>query len=259
MRKTLMITYRTLIIPVGVPLMGKSTWMRSKLPPIVVRISRDELRRSVSIPVRMGDGVFYETLTDPDMEDLLEKVYIYAIRWNMLRQNPVVADATNLTFRGRAKLKRIARQHGYVPITVVFEKREPIRQAIVEDGQLVQQRSRDIYNLSRTALRQGLRDIGDGLRDMGIKTQLMLTLLRRNYFRFRKRGIFINPRVLVPMLKRMLRDYPRDAILSSRIERVVVGEMPSRCSGTLSKCHKFTPLRLKVYRMIKPAMEGKEW
>ncbi len=259
MRKVMLITYRTLIIPVGVPLMGKSTWMRSKLPSVVVRLSRDELRRSVSAPVRMGDGVFYETLTDPEMEDLLEKVYIYALRWNMLRGNPVVADATNLTFRGRERLKRIAREHGYTPITIVFERREPISQALREDGEKVRRLSKEIYRLAWRAYRQGLRDIGEELKEMGIQTDLMLTLLRRNYFRFRKRGIFINPKILIPMLRRMLRDYPRDAILSSRIERVMLEWMPPRCSGILVKCHRPTPMRLKVYRMIKPAMEGKEW
>jgi len=245
---------RTLFIPVGTPLMGKTTWIKKALPKTIASVSRDDIRKAISRPVSLGIGKFYETIVDEHMEDEIEKLWWYALEWNMKRGVPLVSDTTNLTYRGRHRLCQLAQQHRYVPIVVVFATRDMLRECINKDSETLINRAKELYRWATK-----LKDKDQYLlliKELGISSSLGITLMMRNYERLHRDNIFINTRVLSAMLKRMYRDYPHRAYLKTDFYKVKVIDTGKPC---LDRCRHIKKYRATAKPPIKPTMEGKEW
>ena len=245
---------KTLFIPVGTPLMGKTTWIKRMLPKTVASVSRDDIRKAISRPVSLGIGKFYETIVDSKMEEEIEHLWWKALQWNMERNIPVVSDTTNLTHKGRHKLCMLAHEHGYTPMVIVFTTRDKLRTCISTDTAIMTKHAKELYKQAiKTRSKSQYHRF---IKNLGITSELGITLMLRNYERLHKDSIFINPRVLSSMIKRMYNDYPHRAYLKTDFSRVKITNIPHPC---IDKC-----LPTKRYRAVakppqKPTMEGKEW
>ncbi len=234
--------------------MGKSTWLRRVLPPFAAIISRDGIRKAISRPVSLGIGMFYETITDRTIEDHIEHLWKEAIKWNMERDIPVAVDTTNLTYRGRHSLCTMAKEHGYHIVKVVFATSTEIRECLIWDIDILYNHSRDLYRKARNMNR---KDYEKFLNDRGISSPLCITLLMRNYDRYKKEHIFINTRVLAAMLKRMYRDYPHRAYLHTDFQKIIFTDTARPCIG---RCQHIQHYKVPTTKPpLRPTMEGREW
>ena len=244
----------TLFIPIGTPLMGKSTWLRRVLPPFATIISRDGIRKAISRPVSLGIGMFYETITDSTIEDHIENLWKEGIKWNMERGIPVAVDTTNLTHRGRHSLCTMAKEHTYHTVKVVFATSAEIRECLLWDIDILYTHAKDLY---RNARKMKGGDYKRFLKGIGIVSPLCTRLLMRNYDRYKKEHIFINTRVLAAMLKRMYNDYPRDAYLHTNFKKIIFTDTPRPCIG---RCHSVKHYKVpRAKPPQRPTMEGREW
>ncbi len=254
LNNTLYTPKKTLFIPIGTPLMGKSTWLKRVLPPFAAIVSRDDIRKAISRKVSLGIGMFYETITDSSIEDHIENLWKEAIRWNMERGIPVAVDTTNLTYRGRHSLCTMAKEHGYHIVKIVFATYTEIRECILWDIDILYNHAKDLYRNARKTDKGFYKRF---LKDLGIFSPLCHSLLMRNYERYRKEHIFINTRVLAAMLKRMYRDYPHRAYLHTDFKRIIFTDTSRPC---IDRCR-----YVKHYKIAKappphrPTMEGREW
>jgi len=252
--KHLYIPPNTMLILVGTPLMGKSTWIKRTIPKAAAVISRDNIRKAISRRVSLGIGKFYETIVDKEMEEKIEKLWLDAIKWNMSRKVPIVLDTTNLTYKGRARLCQLAQKHNFISVIVVFEKQDKLKECILEDIDIFYDKARDIY---KAALRIKNSDkFKDFINKMGITSTLGKTLTTRNWERLHKENIFINMRVLAAMIKRMYKDYPRNAYLKTDFYKVHITNISKPC---ISRCYKVRKFIAKTLPPTRPTMEGKEW
>jgi len=252
--KHLYIPPNTMLILVGTPLMGKSTWIKRTIPNTVAVISRDNIRKAISRSVSLGIGKFYETIVDKEIEEKIERLWLDAIVWNMNRKVPIVLDTTNLTRKGRSRLCHLAKKHNFIPVIVVFEKQDKLKECILEDIDIFYNKARDIY---KAALKtRNLNKFKYFTEKIGITSALGKVLTIRNWERLHKENIFINMRVLAAMIKRMYRDYPENAYLKTDFHKVHIIDISKPC---ISRCYKVRNLIAKTSPPIRPTMEGKEW
>lgn len=252
--KYLYIPPNTMLILVGTPLMGKSTWIKRTIPKTAAVISRDNIRKAISRSVSLGIGKFYETIVDKEIEEKIERLWLDAIEWNMNRKVPIVLDTTNLTHKGRARLCELAQKHNFIPIIIVFEKQDKLKECILKDIDTFYSKARDIY---KSALKiRSLDKFQHFIKRIGITSTLGKTLTIRNWERLHKENIFINMRVLAAMIKRMHKDYPENAYLKTDFHKVYITDISKPC---INQCYKVRNFIAKINPPTRPTMEGKEW
>lgn len=108
-----------LVILVGIPGSGKSTWAKSMLPDFVY-VSSDDIRES------MGD------VTDQSRNSEVFGTFHRRIEMNLRIGNDVVADSTALDERARTTLRALARRNDAEVHLVVFAN---LDQAVVRNAQ----------------------------------------------------------------------------------------------------------------------------
>ncbi len=246
---------KTLFIPVGTPLMGKTTWVKKTLPYSVASISRDGIRDAISRKVSLGIGKFYETITDSKMENHIEHLWWISLEWNMKRGVPIVVDTTNLTRKGRYQLCATAHRHGYHTVVVVFALRSSLKECLFKDVDIIKDKAKYLYKQAQKVKHP--RQYREILNEIDISSHLCQTLLIRNFLRFKQEYIFINLRVLSAMIKRMYTDYPTRAYLSWEIRKIMITHVAKPC--TQNKLIKTNNYKGVAKPPSKPTLEGKEW
>lgn len=101
-----------MILTIGVPASGKSTWSQQQDPSVYTVIERDELRLELCAELDITLAQHYAGKARKKREDMVSKMQVDAIARAVRSGKGVIISDTNLTYKSRNRLGSLARQFG---------------------------------------------------------------------------------------------------------------------------------------------------